>query len=78
MPKYVKICRIKFNCSNANAAIRGDYYFLSICIVRNKIRIYIKILALIITQYKNMSTEAEDIVGSHYQTTVNTRQTEKN
>jgi hypothetical protein len=27
MPKYVKICRIKFNCSNANAAIHGDYCF---------------------------------------------------
>jgi hypothetical protein len=32
MTKYVKIRRIKFNCSNANAAIHGDYYFLSIYI----------------------------------------------
>jgi hypothetical protein len=39
------MCRIKFNCSNANAAICGDYYFLSNYIVRNKICIYIKILA---------------------------------
>jgi hypothetical protein len=46
MPKYVKLCRLKFNCSNANAAIRGDYYFLSIYVVRNKIYIYIKYLAL--------------------------------
>jgi hypothetical protein len=46
MPKYVKICRIKFNCSNANSAVRGDYYFLSIYIVRNKELLYIKILAL--------------------------------
>jgi hypothetical protein len=39
LPKYVKICRIKFNCSNANAAIRGDSYVLSAYIVRNKIYI---------------------------------------
>jgi hypothetical protein len=35
--KYVgnaKICRIKFNCSNANAAIHGNYYFLSIYLVK--------------------------------------------
>jgi hypothetical protein len=30
MSKYVKICGIKFNCSNANAAIREDYHILSI------------------------------------------------
>jgi hypothetical protein len=29
MPKCVKICRIKFNCSNAYAAIHGDYYFFA-------------------------------------------------
>jgi hypothetical protein len=42
---YVKsqeIYTIKFNCSNANAAICGDYYLLSIYIVRNKTSIYIK------------------------------------
>jgi hypothetical protein len=50
MPKYVKVCRIKFNCSNANAAIRGDYYFLSIYVVRNEIYIYIEILAPLIAQ----------------------------
>jgi hypothetical protein len=48
MTKYVKICRIKFNCANANVEIHGDYYFLSIYIIRNKICIYIKILALLI------------------------------
>jgi hypothetical protein len=50
--KYVgisKIFRIKSSYSNANAAIRGDYYFLSIYIVSNKICIYVKILALLIT-----------------------------
>jgi hypothetical protein len=55
MPEYVKICRIKFNYSNANAAIRGDYYFLNIYIVRNKIHIYIKILALLICMLDNLS-----------------------
>jgi hypothetical protein len=44
----VKICGIKFNCSNANAAVHGDYYFLRICMVRNKICIYIKIQALLL------------------------------
>jgi hypothetical protein len=51
MPKCVKICRVKFTCSNINAAIPGDYYFLSISIGRNKICIYIKILPITITQY---------------------------
>jgi hypothetical protein len=36
----VKICRMKFNCSNANAGVREDYYFLSIYIARKKICIY--------------------------------------
>jgi hypothetical protein len=45
MPKYVKLCRIKFNCIKANAAIRGDLYFWSIYLVRNKICISIKILS---------------------------------
>jgi hypothetical protein len=39
----------KKNCSNANAAVLGDYYFLNIYIVSNKICIYVKILALLIT-----------------------------
>jgi hypothetical protein len=47
--KYVKLCRIKFNCINANAAIHGVYYFLSIYVVRNKTYIYINILAVLIT-----------------------------
>jgi hypothetical protein len=34
MPQYVKICRIKFSRSNANALVSGDYYILSTNIVR--------------------------------------------
>jgi hypothetical protein len=36
--KYVgnaKICRIKFTCGNANAAVHGDSCFLIIYIVKN-------------------------------------------
>jgi hypothetical protein len=40
---------MKLNCRNDNAAIREDYYILSIYIVRNEICIYIKILALVIS-----------------------------
>jgi hypothetical protein len=50
MPKYLKICRIKFNYSSVNAAVHGDYYVLSMYIVCNKICIYIKILAVVITR----------------------------
>jgi hypothetical protein len=39
----------RFTWGNANAAICGDYYFLNITIVRNKICIYIKIPALVIS-----------------------------
>jgi hypothetical protein len=49
IPKCVKICRIKLNFSNDNAAIRGDYYFLSIYTVRNKICIYMKTLDLVMS-----------------------------
>jgi hypothetical protein len=48
MQKYVKICRITFNCSNANAAICGDYYILSTYEERNDKCTYIKILTLVI------------------------------
>jgi hypothetical protein len=41
IPKCVKIYRMKFNCSNTNAAIREYYYCLSIYMARNNIYIYI-------------------------------------
>jgi hypothetical protein len=49
MPKYVKIYRIKSNFSNADAALNEDHYFSSIYTVRNKICVYVKILALVMT-----------------------------
>jgi hypothetical protein len=36
----------KFNCSNANAAIHGKYYFLRIYTATSNICIYIEILPL--------------------------------
>jgi hypothetical protein len=48
MPKHIEMHSIKFNCSNANAAIRGDYYFLSIYIARNEIYTYTKIVAVFV------------------------------
>jgi hypothetical protein len=49
MPISVKLYRIEFGCCSSNAAVSGDYsLFLSIYITRNKICIYIKILAPVI------------------------------